>query len=131
MNNDLHRQITKNFTNLINDLIPKNSNIPSDENINLASLISLFLNPSKEVNPHTIVRKLSDKLIEHIVQHRNEIPDNNMMKMILQLFIIEWIYRNDFMHQDWVWEWNTDGKSGEAKIDAKLPLDQIPLPRIA
>lgn len=129
MEPNLHRLIIENFTSLINDLIPKNANIPTDESSNIASLLSLFLNPSKDMNPHDIMRKLSDPLIEHIIANREKMPEHKVMKMVFQLFLIEWMYRNDFLNQDWEWQWDENGKSGSVHMDTKIDISKIPLPK--
>ena len=114
--------------NLTKHLIPKNANVPTKEGDSIASLLKMFLAPSKNENPRDMMRGMSDALIEHLVTNRDKMPDHPMMKMMFQLFLLEWCYRNDYMLQDWEWEWNADGKSGQAKVDLRIPFNQIQLP---
>lgn len=128
--NNLHQLISNLFENFAKDVIPKTSSAPTNENQSIGNLVSLFLAPSLQSDPRSIMRSMSDNLVEHIVLNRGSIPNHPMMKMIFQLFLIEWCYRNDYMEEDWKWEWNKDGKNGEALINPRIPMNQIPLPQV-
>jgi hypothetical protein len=118
------------IASLVRNLIPKNANVPTDEGANISALIALFFNPSPESDPREIMRRISDALVEYMVKHRSKMPDHPMMKMIFQLFLIEWCFRNGHMEEDWKWEWDAGGKRGEAKMNMKVPINKISLPSL-
>lgn len=124
----VHQVMMDAVLNLTKQLIPKNANVPTQEGDSIASLLRLFLSPRLDSNPHDIMRGMSDNLVEHIIINREKIPDHPMMKMIFQLFLFEWCFRNDYMLEDWKWEWDLNGKSGKAKLNPRVPLSQIQLP---
>lgn len=115
--------------NHIKSTIPKNASVPTNEGENISRIIALFISPTKDANPREIMRSLSDPIIEHLVSNHNNMPDHPMMKMIFQLFLIEWCYRNDYLLEDWVWRWEDDGKNGSADVNPRIPFADIPLPK--
>lgn len=109
-------------------ILPPDSNVPTEEIESIANLTSLFLYPDKNINLHELMRKFSDSLVEFIVKNRIEFKQHEMLSVILKLFIIEWCYRNGHLNEDWQWKWDETSNKGEADIDPKIPLRDIPLP---
>lgn len=75
-----------------------------------------------------MLRKVSDPLLEHIVKNMDTISLSPVLGKIGQFFVIEWCYRNDYLMDDWSWEWEgRDG--GKANFLPRMPLDSVPLPQ--
>lgn len=118
-------------TKLIEQIIKNSVNTENISNQETESLIALCLMNFGSVgteNPRLLCSNLSDTLLDHIISHLNEIKENNQVfKSIIQILIIEWCYRNDYLEEDWKWEW-TEPTVGQLHYRSKIPLNCIPLP---
>lgn len=81
-------------------------------------------------DPRALASQVSNPVLDHIVSRLPELQSHKLMGPVSQLLLIEWCYRNDYLNDDWMWEW-TGPTTGQAHISPKIPLDQVPLPQIA
>lgn len=93
----------------------------------LSQLCIMTVQPTGREKPRELIRQLSDKIIEQIVTKTNQLRENPMLGPICQMCVVEWSFRNNYLNEDWLWQW--DGNTGGSlAYSSKIPLDQIPVP---
>lgn len=78
-------------------------------------------------DPRTLMRDVTDPLLEHIVKNRDGIKKNPVLGKVHQLFLIEWCYRNGHLKGDWAWRWEGP-KEGKLFYKPKTPLEKVKFP---
>lgn len=106
--------------------VPGGSN--ADDVENLSKLCVMALVPTGEEDARDLCSKLSDQVITFVVARIRELETNPAMQNMVKLLLLEWCFRNDYLEEDWQWEW-VSPSSGRAHFNGRVPLDQIPLPR--
>jgi hypothetical protein len=94
----------------------------------VSALCAMALVPTGEEDPRAICSGLSDRVVTFFVSRMDELSSNPTVGPIAKILMIEWLWRNDFLLEDWIWEW-TGESSGTARFNERVPLSQIPLPR--
>jgi len=103
------------------------SHIPESEVDSLTQLCMMGVSVTGKENPREFLRSVSDRLLEYIVQNREEIRRNPVIGKIHQFFLIEWCYRNGHLDGDWAWKWKNP-KEGDLFYKPKTPLDKVKFP---
>lgn len=116
------RSLVRNF---IIAAVPKDS-IKETEIDAVIELCSMPINPTKQ-NPRQLASQLSDFLLTHIVSKASELNNNTAFSRVMQIFIIEWCYRNGYLLSDWHWQWISQNE-GTLHYQPRIPIDQVPLP---
>lgn len=114
------RHITKRLT-------PKEDKITTVEIDALSQLCIMGVMPSGEEEPRKLLSQLSDPLLDHLISHLNVMKANPITGKICQFFLVEWCYRNGYLTDDWIWQWDNPNE-GHVAYNSRVPLDQIALP---
>lgn len=101
--------------------------VPESEVDSLAQLCMMGVSVTGTENPREFLRGVSDRLLEYIVQNREEIKKNPVIGKVHQFFLIEWCYRNGHLDGDWAWKWKNP-KEGNLFYKPKVPLEKVRFP---
>ena len=72
----------------------------------LGELIQFVVEPSKNLDPHKIIRQLSDTVLNTLYQKSPDGP----LSQYYGLFEIETMWRRGQLQEDWEWVWLTDSE---------------------
>ena len=72
----------------------------------LSELIKFILEPSKNLNPHKMIRQLSDDILATLCQKSLDGP----LFQYYELFQIETMWRQGLLKEDWEWDWVTESE---------------------
>lgn len=107
--------------------MPGDSPVSGDEMEALLNLCMLGVSRTGSEDPKSMVRKLSDPLLEHALKHVAKNRADRVFVPISQILLIEWCWRNDYLREDWHWRWE-DAGGGQMKYNPRIPLDMVPVP---
>jgi hypothetical protein len=80
--------------------------------------------PTGEENPHELLRRISDNVINAFATNLDTLQKNPMSAPVAQLFFMEWCFRRGYLNADWRWEWDT-ADEGHVSYSSKEPLEQL------
>ena len=101
--------------------------VPEAEVDSLTQLCMMGVSVTGTENPREFLRAVSDRLLDYIVQNREEIKKNPVIGKIHQFFLIEWCYRNGHLDGDWAWKWKSPSE-GDLFYKPKVPLERVRFP---
>jgi hypothetical protein len=127
MNNiDITKQLISNILHqtLSKSLTPNISNSDIEPVVQLC-LFSFYR--SGQEDPYDLTKKIPSPLLEHLIKNINSLTENSTLSKITQFLLIEWCWRNDYLNDDWQWEW-VGKNEGTIHFNPRIPLNSIPLP---
>ena len=107
--------------------IPKDTNISPEEIDYVIGVCMLGVYRTGNENPKAMLGIVSNELIEHMVKHLQKAKEHKDLAKGMQFFLLEWCWRNDYLNEDWRWEWINQNE-GKIHFNARLPLEMIPIP---
>jgi hypothetical protein len=113
--------------NTIKEVIPNDGPVPPKEIDALSQLCMMSMIPTGEEDPKTLMRSISDPLVNHLIFKFDEIQKDPVLGKIAQFFLIEWCHRNDHLNGDWAWKWDGPNE-GHVSYNSKTPLEDVVLP---
>ena len=101
--------------------------IPEKEVESLTDLCLMGIAVTGQEDPRDMLRKISDPLLEHVVENREAVRKNEVIGKLYQMFLVEWCYRHGHLKGDWLWQWES-AREGRLSYNPKVPLDQVEFP---
>ena len=92
----LHHFPDKLFTKVINE---------KPYNRELMEFLQFIINPSKQLDPHKIMRQLSDDMFNAL---NNMVPNHLVLSKYEDLFKVESMWRSGDLKEDWIYEWTNE-----------------------
>lgn len=124
--NSLQDLVKKILVESIQSLSPQ-AQISKNEMDALTGICMMGVAVNGTEDPRTLMRDVTDLLLEHIVKNRDGIKKNQILGKIHQLFLIEWCYRNGHLKGDWAWRWEGP-KEGKLFYKPRTPLEKVKFP---
>jgi hypothetical protein len=112
---------------MISQLLPEGSGCGPGEVEALTTVCMMGVYRSGTEDPRSELRKVSTPVIEHLVKNLSKATGNRALQKVSQFFVMEWCWRNDYLEEDWLWEWS--GKDeGRMHFRPRIPWQMIPIP---
>ena len=80
--------------------------------------------PTGEENPRELLREMSNAVVSAFAVNIEKVQKNPMSAPVAQLFFMEWCFRNEYLNDDWKWEWDSESE-GHVSYNPKEPLDKL------
>lgn len=111
-------------------LLKQSTSLGDFKDTEVAALTKLYMIGSNIIsgdeNPRECMREISDQFLNYIIKHKKEI---SIMEKIGSFFVIEWCFRNNYLNEDWKWEWQSSDE-GKLHYNPKIPISEITFPYI-
>lgn len=111
----------------VRDSVPEGSGTSPEEVESVVSLCLLGVHRTGQEDPRAMARAVSDPVLEHLVRRSRKARGIPALAKAFQFLIMEWCFRNGYLHEDWLWEWD-GANEGQIKFSARMPLAMIPIP---
>jgi hypothetical protein len=82
------------------------------------------MKPIGNEDPHDLVKKMSDDIINQIIERKPQLENHPMVGCICQLCDIERHYRDGHLNEDWIWKWDSS-TSGHISYKTKEHMTSI------
>ena len=92
----------------------------------LAQLCSMSTVPTGDEDVKSLVRPLSDLIVNSIVIAAKTSITNPILGRLVKIFYIEWCFRHGKLQEDWRWEWKSPSE-GQLHYLAVEPLEGLNL----
>jgi len=112
---------------MISQLVPEGSEASAGEVEALTSVCMMGVHRRGDEDPRAELRKVSAPIIEHLVKNLKRAASNRALAKVSQFFVIEWCWRNDYLEEDWRWEW-VNKHEGQLHFRPRIPLEMVPIP---
>jgi hypothetical protein len=97
---------------------------PVEDFNSIESLCEMRVFPTGKEDPKAIVRRMTNRSLSGLVSQYKQNSGNPIFAPVYSFFFMEWCYRQDYLKNDWSWEWNTE-KEGEIRYLSELSIDQL------
>jgi hypothetical protein len=94
---------------------------------NLTQLCAMSTVPTGDEDPKTLIRPLSDLIVNSIVIAAKTSITNPILGRLVKIFYIEWCFRHGKLEEDWRWEWKGPTQ-GDMHFRPKEPLEELKVP---
>jgi hypothetical protein len=112
---------------MISQLVPEGSEAAPGEIEAVTAVCMMGVYRSGTEDPRAELRKVSATLIDHLVRNLRKASDSKPLQKVSQFFLMEWCWRNEYLEEDWRWEW-VNKNEGRMHFRSRVPLDMIPIP---